>query len=115
MSPGRVLIHAHTSLGSSYLRAHVLHYPPPITSLVGYGRFLAGMPDDDLLQRPIVASEKEEVDKFLPPVVARFQAFKKKVPSRTFAGKRPRGKFVCVQDQILCSVSAFGSGECSIQ
>jgi hypothetical protein len=46
------------------------------------GRFLAGMPDDDLLQRPIVGSE-EEVKKFLLAVVARFKAFKKRVPSRS--------------------------------
>jgi hypothetical protein len=35
--------------------------------------------------------QKEEVDKFFLAVVARFQAFDKRVPSRTFAGKRPQG------------------------
>jgi hypothetical protein len=34
--------------------------------------------------------EKEEVEKFLLAVVARFKAFKKRVPSRTFVGKRPQ-------------------------
>ena len=34
--------------------------------------------------------EKEEVDKFLLPVVARFKAFKKRVPSNSFVGKRPQ-------------------------
>jgi hypothetical protein len=31
------------------------------------------------------------VEKFLLAVVARFKAFKKRVPSRSFAGKRPQG------------------------
>ena len=31
------------------------------------------------------------MDKFFLAVVARFQAFDKRVPSRTFAGKRPQG------------------------
>jgi hypothetical protein len=57
--------------------------------------------------------EKEEVEKFLLAVVAKFKAFKKRVPSKTCGGKRPQ--CVCVQGQILCSVSAFGFGECCIQ
>ena len=35
--------------------------------------------------------EKEEVEKFLLAVVARFKAFKKRVPSNSFVGKRPQG------------------------
>jgi hypothetical protein len=35
--------------------------------------------------------QKEEVENFLLAVVARFKACKKRVPSRTFAGKRPQG------------------------
>ena len=34
--------------------------------------------------------EKEEVEKFLLAVVARFKAFKKRVPSTSFVGKRPQ-------------------------
>ena len=34
--------------------------------------------------------EKEEVEKFLLAVVARFKAFKKRVPSTSFVGKRPK-------------------------
>ena len=34
--------------------------------------------------------EKEEVEKFLLAVVARFKAFKKRVPSKTCADKRPQ-------------------------
>jgi hypothetical protein len=34
--------------------------------------------------------EKEEVEKFLLTVVARFKAFKKRVPSKTCGGKRPQ-------------------------
>ena len=34
--------------------------------------------------------EKEEVEKFLLAVVARFKAFKKRVPSKTCGGKRPQ-------------------------
>ena len=53
------------------------------------GRFRAGMPDDDLLQRPSL-DQKEEVQKFLLAVVARFKAFKKRVPSMSSVGKRPQ-------------------------
>jgi len=35
--------------------------------------------------------EKEEMEKFLLAVVARFKAFKKRVPSNSFIGKRPQG------------------------
>jgi hypothetical protein len=35
-------------------------------------------------------NQKEEVEKFLLAVVARFKAFRKRVPSRAFAGKRPQ-------------------------
>ena len=55
-----------------------------------HGRFLTGMPDDDLLQRPIVASEGRGGE-ILLAVVARFKAFKKRVPSNSFVGKRPQG------------------------
>jgi hypothetical protein len=34
--------------------------------------------------------QKEEVEKFLLTVVARFKAFKKRVPSTSFVGKRPQ-------------------------
>jgi hypothetical protein len=34
--------------------------------------------------------QKEEVEKFLLAVVARFKAFKKRVPSTSFVGKRPK-------------------------
>ena len=34
--------------------------------------------------------QKEEVEKFLLAVVARFKAFKKRVPSKAFVGKRPQ-------------------------
>jgi hypothetical protein len=34
--------------------------------------------------------EKEEVEKFILAVVARFKAFKKRVPSKTCGGKRPQ-------------------------
>jgi hypothetical protein len=34
--------------------------------------------------------EKEEVEKFLLAVVARFKAFKRRVPSNSFVGKRPQ-------------------------
>jgi hypothetical protein len=34
--------------------------------------------------------EKEEVEKFLLAVVARFKAFKKRVPSNSCGGKRPQ-------------------------
>ena len=47
------------------------------------------MPDDDLLQRPSL-DQKEEVQKFLLAVVARFKAFKKRVPSMSSVGKRPQ-------------------------
>ena len=53
------------------------------------GGFLAGMPDDDLLNGPSL-DQKEEVEKFLLAVVARFKAFKKRMPSNSFAGKRPQ-------------------------
>jgi len=50
------------------------------------------MPDDDLLQRPIVGSEGggSEVQKCLHAVVARFKAFKKRVPSMSSVGNRPQ-------------------------
>jgi len=79
------------------------------------GGFLAGMPDDDLLNGPSL-DQKEEVEKFLLAVVARFKAFKKRMPSNSFAGKRPQrlrprpnplfclSFCVCVQGQILCSI-----------
>jgi hypothetical protein len=35
--------------------------------------------------------QKEEVEKFLLAAVARFKAFKKRVPSNSFVGKRPQG------------------------
>ena len=53
------------------------------------GGFLAGMPDDDLLNGPSL-DQKEEVEKFLLAVVARLKAFKKRMPSNFFAGKRPQ-------------------------
>jgi hypothetical protein len=34
--------------------------------------------------------QKEEVEKFLLAVVARFKSFRKRVPSKSFVGKRPR-------------------------
>ena len=53
------------------------------------GGFLAGMPDDDLLNGPSL-DQKEEVEKFLLAVVLRFKAFKKRVPSHSCVGKRPQ-------------------------
>jgi hypothetical protein len=35
--------------------------------------------------------QKEEMEKFLLAAVARFKAFKKRVPSNSFVGKRPQG------------------------
>jgi hypothetical protein len=34
--------------------------------------------------------QKEEVEKFLLAVIARFKAFEKRVPSKSFVGKRPQ-------------------------
>ena len=53
--------------------------------------------------------EKEEVEKFLLAVVLRFKAFKKRVPSRTFAGKRPQGASA---SKAKSSVMSELSGEC---
>ena len=61
-----------------------------------HGRFLTGMPDDDLLLWSL--HEKEEVEKFLLTVVARFKAFKRRVqskgcgahPQRAYQRLRPR-------------------------
>ncbi len=61
-------------------------------------------------------SEKEEVEKLLLVVVARFKAFKRRVQSKGCGAHPQRASALfCVQGQILCSVSAFGSGECCIQ
>jgi hypothetical protein len=48
-------------------------------------------------------NQKEEVEKFLLAVVARFKTFKKRVPARSFAGKRPQGASAsCRPNPLFC-------------
>ena len=56
--------------------------------------------------------EKEEEEKFLLAVVARFKAFKKRVPSYSNSQQPQRA---CASKAKSSVLSAFGSGECSIQ
>ena len=52
--------------------------------------------------------EKEEVEKFLLAVVARFKAFKKRMPSNSFAGKRPQRAFASkAKSSVLSELSGL--------
>ena len=74
----------------SHMRERIYFtHSDPHGAAPSHGRFLTGMPDDDLLQRPIVASEGRGGE-ILLAVVARFKAFKKRVPSNSCGGKRPQ-------------------------
>ena len=46
--------------------------------------------------------QKEEVEKFLLAVVAQFKSFKKKVPSKSFVGKRPRCASASKPNLLFC-------------
>jgi hypothetical protein len=74
----------------SHMRERIFFtHSDPHGAAPSHGKFLTGIPDDDLLQRPSL-HEKEEVEKFLLAVVARFKAFKMRVPTKTCGGKRPQ-------------------------
>jgi hypothetical protein len=46
--------------------------------------------------------QKEEMEKFLLAVVARFKAFKKRVPSNSFVGKRPQRASASTAKSFVC-------------
>jgi hypothetical protein len=52
--------------------------------------------------------EKEEVEKFLLAVIARFKAFKMRVPSNSFVGKQPQGESVSkAKSPVLSQLSGL--------
>jgi hypothetical protein len=91
----------------SHMRERIFFtHSDPHGAAPSHGRFLTGMPDDDLLQRPIVASEGGGGE-ISPCCRCEIQGFQEEGAVQNL-WRQTTPACVCVRGQILCSVSASG-------